>query len=244
MSDTQQPADITHPGADQLLLFARDLARLQDLRRHYQALVPQVLNPDAPAVPTEVVADATVLFTDLRGFTGLSERFAEDPDRLLSVLNEHLTIAVRAITRCGGTIEKFVGDGILATFGVRQEMPDHRARSIAAAVGVVGANEALVRRRTVEWGFRLDVGIGVVSGKVVTGRIGPPERSEMGVLGDPINVAARLVATARSGEILLSASTYQGVAGAIVADLVGEQVVRGRAGGVSVFRLAPLGTVR
>src|SRR6266567_1563089 len=115
-----------------------------------------------------------------RDFTRLMERFADDPVSVMRVVNEHLAVAVGAVTRCGGVVEKFVGDGLLATFGARADQPDHRERAVAAALGVIGANEALNRRRSAGWGFRLEVGAGVASGRLVLGLLGPPERAELG----------------------------------------------------------------
>jgi adenylate cyclase len=221
----------------QALLFARDLARLNSLRREYERLVPTPLNGEGPAVS---VRDSTALFTDLRHFTHLAETFANDPAALLAVVNEHLTVVVRAVTRCAGVIEKFVGDGLLATFGARFDQPDHRERALAAALAVVGSNEALNRRRSKDWGFRLDVGVGAAAGPIVVGRIGSAERSELGVLGDPINVAARLVARAAPGEALFSESVYAGLAGTVRADMIGRSAVRGRVGELNIYRVSVL----
>ena len=116
------------------------------------------------------------MFTDLRGFTGLTERFANDPAGLLSVLNADLRRVVRSIAICGGVVEKFVGDGVMATFGAGVQS-DHVDRAMAAAIGLVGASESLNRRHAGEWGFRLDVGVGIASGPVVIGAVGSPERS-------------------------------------------------------------------
>jgi len=180
------------------------------------------------------------MFTDLRHFTHLAETFAENPTALLEVVNEHLTVAVRAVTHCAGVVEKFVGDGLLATFGARADQPDHRERALAAALGVVGANEALNRRRSQAWGFRLEVGVGAAAGPIVVGRIGSPDRAELGVLGDPINIAARLVAHAAAGEVLLSESVYAGLAQTVCADLLGRSAVRGREGELNIYRVAVL----
>ena len=226
------------PEADpQVLLFARDLARLNRLRRRYERLVPTPVDMDEMRVS---VRDATALFTDLRHFTHLAEHFAADPAALLEVVNEHLTVAVRAISRCAGVVEKFVGDGLLATFGARADQPDHRERSLAAALAVVGANEALNRRRSQEWGFRLDVGVGAAAGPIVVGMVGSRERAELGVLGDPINVAARLVACAAAGEVLLAESVYAGLMNSVRADLLGRSAVRGRDGELNIYRVAVL----
>ena len=221
----------------QTLLFARDLARLNTLRRAYERLVPMPMDMvEAPAT----VREATALFTDLRRFTHLAETFENDPAALLNVVNEHLAVAVRAVVRCDGVIEKFVGDGLLATFGARSDQPDHHERALAAAIGVVGANEALNRRRSGEWGFRLDVGVGAAAGRIVVGRIGSAQRAELGVLGDPVNVAARLVSQAKPGEVLLAGSVYENLAGTVRADLVGRSAVRGRDGELNVYRIAAL----
>ncbi len=228
-----------HPAENaQALLFARDLAKLNTLRRAYERLVPAPVDTEEP---TACVREATALFTDLRHFTHLAEVFADDPAALLAVVNEHLTVAVRAITRCAGVVEKFVGDGLLATFGARVDQPDHRERALAAALGVVGANEALNRRRSGVWGFRLDVGVAAAAGPIVVGRIGSAERAELGVLGDPINVAARLVARAGAGEALFAESVYAEVARSVRAELLGRSAVRGREGELNVYRVAVLG---
>jgi adenylate cyclase len=224
----------------QAIIYARELAQLQSLRRTYERLVPTRLDPKAPKVPAPEVRVATVLFTDLRGFTALAERFVDDPAGLLAVVNEHLTAAVRAITRCGGAIEKFVGDGVMATFGARGDIGNHRDRALAAGLAVIGANEALNHRRAAAWGFRLEVGVGVAAGKLVVGAIGSAERSELGVLGDPVNVAARLVTDARPGEILLADSVYRELAESVRADLLTRSPVRGRDGELEIYRIALL----
>ena len=118
----------------QVLLFARDLARLNRLRRAYERLVPARLDTETPGVGEALVRDSTALFTDLRHFTRLMEGFADDPATVLRIVNEHLAVAVNAVTRCGGVVEKFVGDGLLATFGARTTQPDHRERAVAAAM--------------------------------------------------------------------------------------------------------------
>jgi adenylate cyclase len=225
------------PSDPQTLLFARDLAKLNSLRRAYERLVPTPVGGDWT---TATVRDATALFTDLRHFTHLAEHFSDDPASLLKVVNEHMSVAIKAIVHCGGVIEKFVGDGLLATFGARSDQPDHCERALAAALAVIGANELLDRRRSGEWGFRLDVGVGAAAGRIVVGRIGSAERAELGVLGDPINVAARLVARAAPGEVLLAESVYTGLAHTVRADMLGRSAVRGRDGELAIYRIAAL----
>lgn len=223
----------------QSLIYARELAKLHRQNRSYQRMLPGDPEEDHGDV---LVRTATALFTDLRGFTGLGERFADDPAGLLAIVNTHLTVVVRAIQKCGGTVEKFVGDGVFATFGAHSELPEHAERALAAGMACVGANEALNRRKAQEWGFRLDVGIGMATGKMVVGTIGAPERSERGVLGDPVNIAARLVERARAGELLLTDSVYRAIADHIRADMAGLSAVRGRRGTVNIYRISLLGS--
>jgi len=146
-----------------------DLARLLHLRQTYEDRGPGLLAWPAARMP--VVCTASILFTDLRGFTGLTERFAHDPAGLLDILNAHLKKVLRSIAICGGEVEKFVGDGVMATFGASGHQPDHEDRAMAAAIGLVGANEALNRRSAGDWGFRLEVGVGIASGPVVVGAV-------------------------------------------------------------------------
>jgi class 3 adenylate cyclase len=207
-----------------------DLARLEDLRRMFDG---GGRDPRAGLdIPAPVVWNATIMFTDLRGFTGLTERFANDPAGLLSVLNAHLSRVVRSIAICGG---------VMATFGGSGVQSDHVDRAMAAAIGLVGANESLNRRHAGEWGFRLDVGVGVASGAVVIGAVGSPERSELGVLGDSVNVAARLVMHAGPGQVLMTGQVYRAVSAMLQSELTSQSAVRGRAGTLEIYRMSLLG---
>lgn len=216
---------------------AGDLARLIRLRKSY--LHVEVLA--APDVPVPVVRTASILFTDIRGFSRLTERFGDDPAGLLDVLNAHLKRVIRSISICGGVIEKFVGDGVMATFGATDDQPDHVHRAMAAAIGLVGANEALNRRSAGTWGFRLEVGVGIASGPVVIGAVGSDERSELGVLGDAVNVAARLVTHAGPGEVLMTGTVYREVSAMLQSELTNQSAVRGRTGTLEIYRMSLLG---
>lgn len=219
--------------------YADDLARLVHLRQTYEDRDPGLLA--GPAVPMPVVWTASILFTDLRGFTGLTERFAHDPAGLLDVLNAHLKKVIRSISVCGGVVEKFVGDGVMATFGASGHQSDHVERAMAAAIGLIGANEALNRRCAADWGFRLEVGVGIASGPVVIGAVGSADRSELGILGDAVNVAARLVTHAGPGEVLMTGTVYHAVAGMLQSELTNQSAVRGRSGSLEIYRMSFLG---
>jgi adenylate cyclase len=220
-------------------LPADDTDRLMRLRQLFG-----ITGPDLsawPRVPMPVLCNASILFTDLRGFTRLTERFAHDPAGLMEVLNAHLKKVLRSISICGGVVEKFVGDGVMATFGANGDQADHVGRAMAAAIGLIGANEALNRRSAADWGFRLDVGVGIASGDVVVGAVGSADRSELGVLGDAVNVAARLVTQAGPGEVLMTGTVYRAMEDMLQSELTSQSAVRGRSGRLEIYRMSLLG---
>lgn len=216
-----------------------ELSRLRDLRRIYEDSGHRSLI--GKDMPRPVVCDATVMFTDLRGFTSLAERFAQNPAGLLDVLNAHLKRVMRSVEICGGAVEKLLGDGAMVTFGASGHQPDHIERAMAAAIGLIGANEALNRRWAPEWGFRLEVGVGIATGSVLVGSVGAPEHSELGVLGDVVNIAARLVTHAGPGEVLMTGAVYRAVATKLQSELTSQSAVRGRSGKLEIYRMALLG---
>ena len=228
--------DVSRP---QPALPADDSDRLLFLRQLFPIAGPDITA--WPRVPMPVLCTASILFTDLRGFTRLTERFAHDPAGLLEVLNAHLKKVLRSISICGGVVEKFVGDGVMATFGASGDEADHVSRAMAAAIGLIGANEALNRRSAADWGFRLDVGVGIASGDVVVGAVGSADRSELGVLGDAVNVAARLVTQAGPGEVLMTGTVYRAMEAMLQSELTSQSAVRGRSGRLEIYRMSLLG---
>ena len=221
-------------------MSAGDLERLLHLRQIYDERGPGL--PAGSAVPLPVLCTASIMFTDIRGFTRLTERFAHDPAGLLDVLNAHMKKVLRSIAICGGVVEKFVGDGVMATFGASGgHQADHVDRAMAAAIGLIGANEALNRRYAADWGFRLEVGVGIATGPVVIGAVGSTDRSELGVLGDVVNVAARLVTHAGPGEVLMTGTVYRAVQKMLQSELTNQSAVRGRSGSLEIYRMSLLG---
>jgi adenylate cyclase len=139
--------------------------------------------------------DVSILFQDIRGFTSLSERL--DPAVLLRLLNQFFTEVVAAVEAEGGVVKQFLGDGVMALFGAPQPHPDHAARAVRAAIGIVnrlkGLNETLQ-----EQGIGpLEIGVGIHTGAVVAGLIGPDNRIEYGVVGDAVNLASRVESLTR-----------------------------------------------
>lgn len=147
----------------------------------------------------------TILMSDLRGFSALSERLA--PERVVDVLNIYLGVMGDVIAEFGGTIDEYVGDGILVLFGAPVAREDHARRAVACAVAMQLAM-GQVNERVAAIGLpRLQMGIGINTGDVVVGNIGSKKRMKYGVVGSPVNEAGRIESATVGGQILISEST-------------------------------------
>jgi adenylate cyclase len=140
-------------------------------------------------------AMVTVLFVDIRGFTTFADR--STAREAVTYLNEFFALVVPMVVAHGGDVNKFLGDGLLGVFGAPTPCPDHADRALAAAEQMLTAVED-------RFGDRCRIGIGINSGLVLVGTIGDGDHVELGVIGDPVNVAARVQdATRDMGEPLL-----------------------------------------
>jgi len=193
------------------------------------------LEDEVAAVPPTAVASAgerrvvTVLFADLVGFTTLAEHL--DPEELRALMTETLSELTEEVERRGGWVEKFIGDAIVAVFGAPVAHEDDPERAAATALAMLD----VVRRRSEQTPAPLQLRIGINSGLVVAGAIG--DGSQTGVMGDAVNVAARLQQGAGEGEVLLSASTWRRVRDAFELEPAGALEVKGREQPVETYRL-------
>ncbi|HKH93951.1 MAG TPA: adenylate/guanylate cyclase domain-containing protein [Gemmatimonadaceae bacterium] len=143
-----------------------------------------------------------VLFSDIRGFTALSESMK--PDEMASLLTEYFTEMVECVFRHGGTLDKFMGDAVMAQWGAPLGMSDDADRAMHAALDMMTALETLNRRWEAEGRPRLEIGIGLNYGEAFAGNIGSERRLEFTVIGDVVNTASRLCSAAESGDILIT----------------------------------------
>ncbi len=149
----------------------------------------------------------TILMSDLRGFSAMSESLP--PERVVEVINIYLGTMAEIITEYGGTIDEYLGDGILVLFGAPVERKDHARRAVACALAMQLAMER-VNERVRDIGLpRLDMGIGINTGDVVVGNIGSEKRTKYGVVGSPVNRTGRIEAATVGGQILVSAPTRE-----------------------------------
>jgi adenylate cyclase len=186
------------------------LAREEVARANYSRFLPEYVvkqmleNPESFKLGG-VNQTITILFADIRGFTRISEHAA--PERIVSLLNKYFSAMTDIIFAHGGTLDKYLGDGLMALFGAPTTTPEDASNALNAAVAmqrrVLGINQELQAE-----GFpELNVGIGLHTGEVTVGYIGSERRSEYTAIGDTVNTASRLESNSKAGEILISDAT-------------------------------------
>jgi adenylate cyclase len=212
-----------------LMQMARGLA---SFRKYIPAeLVRTLVAQGVEAKPGGARRTLTVMFTDLAGFTSLSERLMEG---IVPVLSRYLEETSSAVVAHRGTIDKFIGDAVMAFWGAPMANPDHAADACAAALAAV--------RRLAAGGSRLRMRVGINTGMVLVGNIGSSDRLSYTVIGDPVNLASRLEAVNKryGTEIILGEETRDAAGEAIVVRRLDRIAVYGRAGGTVVYELLGL----
>lgn len=181
-------------------------------------------------------AELTVMFADVRGFTGISEQMA--PTALAELMNEYFSLMAAIIGAHRGTLDKYIGDAVMAFWGAPLDDPAHALHAVQAAQAMLAAMPALNRRFQARGWPSLRIGIGINTGTMVVGDLGSLERRAYTVLGDAVNLAARLQALCAEhhAEILIGPQTQAAVPD-LAAQPLGEQLVRGRSAPVRVFKL-------
>ena len=182
----------------------------------------------------------TILFSDIRGFTGMAERIA--PEVLVGILCQHFARAGEIIHRHGGTLDKFIGDAVMAFWGAPTPRADHALCAVRAAVEMHAAAAELSARVKTEVGEEIRIGIGINSGDAVVGHIGSPERMEYTAVGDPVNLASRVEAMTRQHEadILITQFTHELVKFDVEVEPLGTTSVRGRTDQIAIYRVIRL----
>jgi class 3 adenylate cyclase len=245
---TVSPAEPLTPGGERLIadLAARTGLGLRFERLKERALFARALASFLPLEVAELVEsspsalslreelEATIVFSDIRGFSSLAERLP--PREVAEVVGRHLTAMVEVVTSCGGVLDKFAGDAVMAVFGAPRPVADHARRALGCAVGMQRRQAALNVKAAGAALAAFQVGIGVNTGTVIAGTLGGPGRLDYTVLGDAVNVAQRLQSEAAGGEILASAATVRH-AGTDLAEPVGLKQLKGRQERVEAYRI-------
>jgi adenylate cyclase len=227
-----------------------DASAVDELKRLHAAVVQKEMAASAfrSFVPERVAAklqaagstslreelEATILFSDIRGYSTLAEHLS--PAQVAEMVGGHLAAMTEVILDHAGMVDQFIGDAVMAVFGAPDPVEDHAARAIRCALAMQARQSDLNRLADVDGRPHVTMGIGINTGRVVAGTVGGAGRLEYTVVGDAVNVAARLQSEAAAGEIVASDSTVAAAIGVKV-EAIGLRQVKGREEPVDTFRV-------
>jgi PAS domain S-box-containing protein len=232
-------ADQTTQGVAIVLDDLTEQKKLEAQRRLLERMVsPAVLdqiNPDSLQIGGQQ-RDITILFADIRGFTSYSEK--QSAEDLVAVLNRYLAAGAEAVLRQEGTVDKFLGDAVMAWFNAPLPQPDHTLRAVRAALDLKTVIEKL--HAELPPAAHLDFGVGIHYGEAVLGWIGTEKRLDYTAIGDPVNTAKRIQENAAKGQILISKEAYDRVKKQVDAQPYAPLHVKGKNEPVEVFEVVGL----
>ncbi|MBN1544975.1 GAF domain-containing protein [Candidatus Woesearchaeota archaeon] len=201
-------------------------------------VIEEILSePDKDFMKTDK-REMTVMFSDLRGFTAMSEKLK--PEQVVEILNEHFEAMSEIILKQRGTLDKFVGDEIMALFGAPVYTESHALKAIKTALDMQNAQHELSKKLKKKFGIELDVGIGINTGEMVVGNIGCKQRTDYTVIGDSVNTASRLCSAAAPGQILISETTYAEVKKLVKVQELEAIKVKGKSKPIQIYNVTGL----
>jgi adenylate cyclase len=216
-----------------------EIRQLEAQRRLFARMVsPAViehLDPDRLQLGGQR-SEITLLFSDLRGFTHLSEMI--EPEELVSVLNQYLAAAAESVMNQDGTVDKFLGDAVMAWFNAPLAQVDHTLRAVRAAIAIRAVVGRLHPRLPDI--YRLSFGTGIHTGEAILGLIGTEKRSDYTAIGDCVNSCRRIQESAAPGQILISEQAYQLVSNRITVKAVDPVFAKGKREPLTVFEVIDL----
>lgn len=216
------------------------LAREEVARANYSRFMPEYVvkqlleNPDSFKLggANQMI---TVLFADIRGFTAFSEN--ENPEKIVGLLNRYFSAMTEVIFAHGGTLDKYIGDGLMAIFGAPTATPVDAVNAVKAAVAMQNRLTTLNRELRADGYDAVQIGIGLHTGVATIGYVGSEQRSEYTAIGDTVNLASRLEADAAGGQILLSEATASASGNIFPVSARAPLVVKNRQQPVNLFEL-------
>gem|GEM_PF-3091383 len=216
----------------------REVESRRRLERYISpGLVDQILTGQDDPTKGGRNQKATVLFSDLRGFTAMSERMT--PEEVVTLLNEYFELMVDIVFKYSGTLDKFIGDALMAIWGVPLPTENDPLNAVKAALDMQTEVAHFNLRRRERGEEPIAVGIGINSGALLAGNIGSSKRMEYTVIGDTVNVASRICGVARA-EILISHDTYKEICPHVKAEELPTIKLKGKSEEVAIYRILGL----
>ena len=177
----------------------------------------------------------TVLFSDIRNFTHITETLP--PDQLVQLLNEYFTEMAKIIFKHQGSLDKYIGDAIVAVFGSLIPLENSSKTAVECAIEMMKLLGTLNEKWIRKFGFKMEIGVGINTGEVFLGNIGSPERMEFTVIGDTVNIASRFSDLAKAGQILITKETLARLGSGIKYEELTPAEVKGKTGRLEVFEI-------
>lgn len=218
--------------------------RVENLFGHY--VKPEIVKEIIETADEDIVRlegysqTITTLFADIRGFTSMSENL--EPKEIVSVLNKYLNFMTEIIFKHDGTLDKYIGDAIMAFFNAPHEQPDHALRAIKAALDMQCQVKEFQNTEELSELSSICYGIGINTGTAVVGNIGGTKRHDYTIIGDSVNLAARLCGAASEHQILISPSTYELVKDYVIVEELPAMKFKGKAKPMVVYNVTGLKT--
>jgi class 3 adenylate cyclase len=211
------------------------LKKYNEIRRYLSPKLTEKILTSGDVLGTEPVRKTmTVVFTDIRGFSGLTDSL--EPEEIFYLLDRYLSQMIEIVHHHDGTLNKIIGDGLLIFFGDPIPMEDHAERAVRMAIDMQ-KKVAFLKDEWLQFGHELSIGIGVNTGFMTVGSIGSEIHRDYTVIGNQVNVAARLESLARADQILLSQRTYSKVRDWVEVEEMGEIKVKGIHNPVKVYNI-------
>jgi adenylate cyclase len=206
-------------------------------RYHSPAVIEAVLSDSGADRASVTLRETSILFADIVGFTARCEQLP--PQDVALFLNQFFSLAADVIFKYGGTLDKFIGDAVMAFFGAPLPQEDHAERAVRSAIELLEALDSWNAERVAEGLDRIEVRVAVNSGPVVVGDIGSAKRVDYTVLGNTVNVTARLEEhVAKPGTIVLGESTHAAVAGLFPTEPLGSVQLKGLSRTIEIFAVS------
>ncbi len=216
-------------------------ATQQVIRQTFERFVHPSVVDELLRYPTRVqlggqLQEISVMFVDLEGFTSISEY--TDPETLLSILNQYHELIVSLIQQNNGTIDKFLGDGVMALYNTPLPLQNHAMFAVQTALLIRDGLAEFHQRFTAQ--HQMGINFGIHSGSAVVGNVGTPQIMDFTAVGDTVNIASRLQGLAHHNQILISEATFEQVKARVVAKPLGPITVKNRMEAIMVYEVLEL----
>lgn len=198
-----------------------------------------VNSPDEVAALAGARREISILFVDIRGFTAMSERM--EPEEVVSALDIYLEVLTAAVLKLDGTINKYIGDEIVAIWNAPHQHEDHHMRAVRCGLDMVAHREEINTRLRAKGLPAINFGIGVNSGDAIVGQMGSPFRKQYDVIGDTVNTGARLCSAAGGGEVIIGQSIWEAIGHELIVEETEPLRLKGKSQGLRTFLVLEIG---